>query len=1083
MATVTSLTEAKIQEMVAGWEGVELTQTELSALIQQLWNNNESQDANLTEFRTVILPALEADLAAGSIRVSDLNDVTVPALQAELDQHQLSLDNLNTVHIPQLTAQLQTNADWIVELDEITLPALYLRLDNNDAALLELNDVTLPGLETRLAAVESGSGFDPTALQAEIDAAELRLNTLETETLPGLDLRLDTAEGSVSGLQGKFPITAPDIAADAVTANAIAADAVTANEIAADTITAAEIAADAITANEIAGRTITALEIAADAITANEIAADTITANEIAADAITANEIASRTITALEIAADAITANEIAADTITANEIAADTITASEIAADSITASEIAADTITANEIATDAITANEIAGRTITALEIAADAITANEIAADTITANEIATDAITANEIAGKTITALEIAANTITAAEVATDILVANTLFSRTGYFGNISADQLDTGTIKADLALVEGQLTVGQITIDPLVGITIPSPKGDTVLSALGIGSRFAGAVETDELTVEGGLTLNAANNQINGSLKLANVVVPPTQKASVSRFWPYTAPIGADTLYLTDSHDGTKWVTKHVNSSSIRTYLKTTGALVDTFQEEHWHHDYVPYNIARVGNYYAMIMWKQSTGMWALCRVGNAFGTFTVLDDSVVSLSGVGSAPAVGRDDVTGEILVAYAATGTNSGKVRLYRYTTAGVRTASELWDTNNTWDGGNWLVEGAYGYSIGRGAYGRNGADEMYMVFGGSIRFWDPVAKTIQWWPGRAESPKGVTYTTDGKLVYSGYNTYRIYEWVREANWLDNEQLDIGYAWYDSKLAGTGKHETTLSPILNSTDAWRWAGLQIDTPAPSNTGQDDSPDSVAIYIDGHRQPDVPVGKISNQYRSYVLSGIAPKATNEFAQAAAYPGAIISDATFVDGVTPRLRFKGDGTGHWGDLTVDGNGKAVIGGDSGWIPVTVFTNLWENYGSTWPTVAYRKIGNRVHLRGLIRGPGGLGGTMFVLPVGFRPPGNYMFPATTAQWAKTIDAVGDGAKDTGNKGTGTSGTSHFHDISAYDIRTTVDIDNIATRCDILSTGEVQHSGGVNNYTGAAWLSLFGISFLVD
>lgn len=353
MATATSLTAETIEELMAGWEGVSVVQESQAALLSTFEAILASQQSSMTEWNDVTLPAIEADLAASAISIANLTDNLIPDLQVQIAGNTEDLQQLNDVVIPDLQAGLDSNFVWIAELNDVTLPALYADLAANNAAVEELNTVTLPAMQTQL--------DDNTSAIAAID-------------LTGLNAELDA-------LQAKFPITGPDIEADAVTANHIASHTITALEIAADTITANEIAADTITANEIAADTITASEIAADTITANEIAADAITANEIAANAVTADEIAANTITAAEIAADTITANEIAADTITANEIAADTITANEIAAD----------TITANEIATDAITANEIAAGAVTALEIAALTITGDKIAADTIAVTKL--------------------------------------------------------------------------------------------------------------------------------------------------------------------------------------------------------------------------------------------------------------------------------------------------------------------------------------------------------------------------------------------------------------------------------------------------------------------------------------------------------------------------------------------------------------------------------------------------------------------------------------------------------------------------------------------------------------------
>jgi hypothetical protein len=1019
MATVTSLTEDKIQELVSGWEGVSLSQDELNALVSQLWVDNESHDAALTEFKNVTVPELADDVAAGSTKVSDLNDVTIPDLEAQLSAHDLNLTNLNTVELPLLGDRVHSNELWIIDLNETILPALYARLDTNDASVAELNTVTLPALNTRLTDLESGGGVDTTALEARL-----------------------------GDLEGKFPITGPDISADAITANHIGADQITASEIATGTITALEIAADTITANEIASRTITALELMADTITANEIATDTITANEIATDAITANEIAGRTITAAEIAVDA----------------------------------------ITANEIATDAITANEIAGRTITAAEIAVDAITANEIATDTITANEIATDAITANEIAGKTITAAEIAAGTITAAEVATDILVTNSLYSREGYIGKIEAQQINSGSMTAEIGVL-GKLQVGLISIDPVTGIMVPGPKGTTVLSATGGDHRWAGAVDTDEVNINGGLTLNAENNQINGTLKLANVVVaPPVRPTVTGPIWPFTTPIGSDTLSITDSIDGTEWISVYVAAGSgaaqysIRKYNKVTGAKTAEYRSGvDFNADYLPYCISRIGNYYFSICWRKSTGYWALMRHTADFSGFSTINNAITTSSANPGMPACGPNLINGRIVVVYSATSGTDIRYQEYDNVANSSPVISQLWDNTDT-DGVRWWpssnMPGCTG--VVRGNIGYDGTEELATVIGSEAKFWNTTTKALKWTPETEEYLKGICKTVDNKFIYLGYNTYRPYEWVTEAPWATYDPHTFKYSWYDSKLAGTGQHETTPSPgtVFGAT---RWAAYQVETAAPSNTGQDDSPDSVRIYADDKLQPALAVGQTKIVYRTLSTTGAPPKDVNEFVGAAAYPGGIVSEATLTGQPNnPRLRMRGDGTGNWGDLVVDGTGKATIGGDTGWVPITLFANLWENYGGTWATVAYRKVGSRVFLRGLIRPPGNVTGTMFTLPSGFRPPTDQLLAAAVQEFAHTFDATGDASKNTGAVNNST--TPHTHSISAYDIQTKVIQNNTSCRVDVLSTGEVKFLGGAD-YDTSTWISMFGLSFFVD
>lgn len=111
MATVISLTKAKIEELLAGWEGVELSQDQINALVAQLWTSQATLDAVMEEFQNVTLPQLQDDLAAGSVKVSELNDVTLPDLEATLDQNSLEIDNLNTVILPGLEADLNSTVE------------------------------------------------------------------------------------------------------------------------------------------------------------------------------------------------------------------------------------------------------------------------------------------------------------------------------------------------------------------------------------------------------------------------------------------------------------------------------------------------------------------------------------------------------------------------------------------------------------------------------------------------------------------------------------------------------------------------------------------------------------------------------------------------------------------------------------------------------------------------------------------------------------------------------------------------------------------------------------------------------------
>lgn len=51
----------------------------------------------------------------------------------------------------------------------------------------------------------------------------------------------------------------------------------------------------------------------------------------------------------------------------------------------------------------------------------------------------------------------------------------------------------------------------------------------------------------------------------------------------------------------------------------------------------------------------------------------------------------------------------------------------------------------------------------------------------------------------------------------------------------------------------------------------------------------------------------------------------------------------------------------------------------------------FTGTWVNFGGTNQVAQYRKVGDRVEIRGVIK-TGTIATAAFTLPVGFRPPAN-------------------------------------------------------------------------------------------
>lgn len=122
MATVVSLTEEKIKELMAGWESVGFTQEQINALVIQLRDAQTAANERLTEFNEITLPQLREDLAAGSILVSELNDTTIPNLETSLSEARTAVNDLATIDIPALREGLDNQ---IVNLTD--RPKVYVQ--------------------------------------------------------------------------------------------------------------------------------------------------------------------------------------------------------------------------------------------------------------------------------------------------------------------------------------------------------------------------------------------------------------------------------------------------------------------------------------------------------------------------------------------------------------------------------------------------------------------------------------------------------------------------------------------------------------------------------------------------------------------------------------------------------------------------------------------------------------------------------------------------------------------------------------------------------------------------------------------
>ena len=78
-------------------------------------------------------------------------------------------------------------------------------------------------------------------------------------------------------------------------------------------------------------------------------------------------------------------------------------------------------------------------------------------------------------------------------------------------------------------------------------------------------------------------------------------------------------------------------------------------------------------------------------------------------------------------------------------------------------------------------------------------------------------------------------------------------------------------------------------------------------------------------------------------------------------------------------------------------------------DTGWQTPTL-SGAWVNYSTGWRTARYRRVDGLVIIEGLVRSGTG---TIFTLPVGYRPLENLLFAVDgDTQVHKRVDVNGDG-----------------------------------------------------------------------
>lgn len=541
-------------------------------------------------------------------------------------------------------------------------------------------------------------------------------------------------------------------------------------------------------------------------------------------------------------------------------------------------------------------------------------------------------------------------------------------------------DVVASSLTAGFVLA------GSVQVGQITIDPNTGITIPDASGGvTHFPSDGSTATMTGSLQTNNLTVENNLTVNGEKNAIAGTLGLQGAVAAPNTPPTLDRDRYHVVTlavppgVGDNWYSLCDSVDGTKWLSVPIGGTThVHMWSKSSGADLGEAPivrpSDKW-----PRGITRVGSYYYVAYTGVDNDRVNVRKYDATFNEVADFGDVVPWGGGATtSGPGIGTD---GTKLYVVSATDVNDG---WYRLTTV---------QTDGTVEGHERLYGDWWRNSPGVVVLPNYGPDSRpaILIANGLANAWYLDTLELAPYPG-GDIDGGSGYWLDGDRLYF------LHGWAGEGaggsdkaikmvdfgiTW-PTETLSVTYTWFDSDTTG-GEHETTASPpaVIPSEPG---RVLEVRTPPPPDNGNPDDPDSVRIYINDKLQ--TPFTSSGNAHWFNTFSDGPPAPTeSSFESGSGGVGRLRSDAVDTDG--PLIELRGNGAGRTGPLTWGSTGAPIL---QPWQP-GVYEGTWENFNADGSSPAEYRMDpfGVLWVRGTVKG-GGDQETIFTLPAGYRPAEN-------------------------------------------------------------------------------------------
>jgi hypothetical protein len=491
----------------------------------------------------------------------------------------------------------------------------------------------------------------------------------------------------------------------------------------------------------------------------------------------------------------------------------------------------------------------------------------------------------------------------------------------------YVGEITADQILTGSLDAQIALL------GEISVPPYIkinaddGITVLQPDGrKTQLAADGSGNQFVGAGTFDSAEFMDKVTMRGVQNNLNGTMTTSSGVTDPTSALSLTTSYDqvFTGPKhdssegGYERRGLCDHHSSAIYVTTDsvAGGGNMQSWSKYGGG-------GYWGVDmpsgWVPLGgVTRINTtYYVLCRYASNVKVWRLMIYDGSGAGNPVYTASWEWTSNYGGAayPIVGNDNA-GSLLIAWS----QSGVLNVRKLTpSTGVQIGSTM--TGGTWGTttpltGIALVGGIY-YASHKSAVG------AYTLSGSTF-----TRVTANEWPVASSNVVGLYH--DGSRW-----TSLMSGWVFTKYTTNDGKWDLAYTWADDDTTGgSTTAETRRSPLLTITPS-KFSKWTVTLPTkPPDDGTLDGANTAKIYgaLTGqplYRLTSLAEGTISTTYDPMPTSGAAyvPSSGFESRVSTAFG---IHQSTKQDpaGGGPIWKLAGDGSFKLAELAGDSSGRLV-----------------------------------------------------------------------------------------------------------------------------------------------------------